>query len=365
MAKRPSTPPLLAALGLLVFVGGSWVLGVNPFATPAKPPAPAGAPGPASPAAPGDAKPAGRSTAQAPAPSAASKTIRIGTWNIEWLGRPDERSGAAQNIPQSADDLADYLVAADVQAVALQEVVATGRGKLRSAELDRTFETVKARTGQVWDYVLFPGRNEGAQLTGAAWNTAVLSPQTAEGRPFDPRKDEPWPVPIARRRGAGGAGLWSRPPYALKLTTGQGTTDFVLLVVHMKADFQGDFSAQRADEAGVLAEAIPITKRTFRDDDILILGDTNVTQPAEQALAVYTGAGFLDLNARNLQTHWRGGATDRIFVPPDQPEFSARFFEVESDTYLRRHNWQPRDYKRRISDHYMVLTSLRVMPDDD
>ncbi|HNB59115.1 MAG TPA: hypothetical protein PK308_02300, partial [Phycisphaerales bacterium] len=33
----------------------------------------------------------------------------LGTWNIEWLGKPDQRSGPARGGAQSPEDLADYI----------------------------------------------------------------------------------------------------------------------------------------------------------------------------------------------------------------------------------------------------------------
>ena len=56
---------------------------------------------------------------------------------------------------------------------------------------------------------------------------------------------------------------------------------------------------------------------------------------------------------------------DRALVPSDQPEFAARSFSVFSDSYLSARKLTPRDYKRGYSDHYLITTTIRVMPDDD
>jgi len=312
-----------------------------------------------------------------PAPNATTQiveAVRIGSWNIEWLGKPGDRSGMAENVAQKPDDLADYIMAADVDALALQEIISTGpqnsstrQKRLRSRELDDVFQVIRDRRGQTWEYVLFPGRGTDAQLTGLAWNTAVFEAVDSDGGVWDD-DDEPWRVPIASTRGtrgAGGAGLWNRPPHAFKLRAGPGNTDLVLVVVHMKADSQGDFASHRLREAAALVESIDLIRRTFNDDDIMIIGDTNVTELDEPTLAIITRSGFTDLNAAGLQTHWRGGTMDRIFTPISQPEITSSTMEVVSEMYLQRKGLKPADFKRNYSDHYMVVTTIQVMPDDD
>ncbi len=306
-----------------------------------------------------------RSAPVSAAPKDPAATIRIGTWNIEWLGKPEKRSGLGAGVAQSAEDLADYILASRVDILGLQEIIATAGSPAepRSRELDAVLAIVQKRTGAPWRYVLFPGRDPADQLTGVAWNSSSVEPA-------GPSKSG-WRVPLKPGRGPQGSALWNRPPHAIQFSAGPGRTDFTLVVVHMKADFEGDFAEHRALEAGALADSRAQIQARFGDQDIVVLGDTNMTSPAERAKAALESAGLADLNAKSEVTHWRGGIMDRIFVPSDQPEFSSgrgggpRTFEVMSDRYLDPKRWDPRDFKRRLSDHYLVVTSVTVMADDD
>jgi endonuclease/exonuclease/phosphatase family metal-dependent hydrolase len=156
-----------------------------------------------------------------------------------------------------------------------------------------------------------------------------------------------------------------RPPTAVKFSAGAGKTDFVLIVVHMKADFDGDFAKHREEEAKALAALLPDVRRVFKDEDVLILGDTNMTDDNEAAEKTYERAGLKDLNTANAGTHWRGGGTDKIFVPAAQPEFAASSFRVINHDRVLSRTMSPAAYKRRFSDHYMVSTTVRLQDDDD
>lgn len=151
----------------------------------------------------------------------------------------------------------------------------------------------------------------------------------------------------------------------MKFSAGEGKTDIVLIALHMKADYQGDFARHRQDEARALAAALPAVRSAFNDSDIVLIGDTNCTGTREPAIAAIEQAGSVDLNGGSSETHWRGGSMDRAFVPRDQPEFVGRDFEVISTGYLKARHLDPQAYKRRYSDHYMIVTSMKVMNDDD
>jgi hypothetical protein len=52
-------------------------------------------------------------------------------------------------------------------------------------------------------------------------------------------------------------------------------------------------------------------------------------------------------------------------VPANQAEFASHEFWVFSDPFLSKMRWKAGDFKKNLSDHYMVGTTLRVMDDDD
>lgn len=296
----------------------------------------------------------------------AVSTLRIASWNIEWLGKPEDRSGLAKNVAQSAEDLADYIRSSNAAIVAVQEIVSRERGlPIRSPELEGALANLRQTSKQNWDYVLFPGRADGDQLTGVLWNRDVVTAINQDGKPWDQARDRPWALPIPKGRSGQGSSLWNRPPHAMKFSAGPGRTDVVLIVLHMKADYNGDFAAHRREEAAVLVRSLPQVRAEFKDEDLVLIGDTNCPRGPEAATRDIEAAGFADLNAFALATHWQGGTMDRAFVPLAQPEFNRRGFEVLSDLYLKKRGLTPRDFKRRYSDHYLIVTAVDIGPDDD
>lgn len=304
------------------------------------------------------------------------RDVRIGAWNIEWLGKADERSGPARGVAQSAADIADYIVFADVSILGLCEIVPEREGtRLRNRVLEEALALVEKRTGERWEYALFPGHPQSEQMIGAAWSTADATAMDAEGNVWDQREDRAWRVPLPRsERGPTGSPLWARTPHAMRFVLGKGVTDIVLVTVHMKADYNGDFAAHRAREAAVLADAWPTIAAEFAgskgpERDIVIAGDTNCVQAVEPALAEFARVGLVDLATRGGSTppatHWRDGSMDRVLVPRDQPEFGGSRFEVVSERYLRERGMDNREFKRRLSDHFMVVTTLQTRDDDD
>lgn len=318
--------------------------------------------------------------------TAGTAVARIGTWNVEWLGKPYERSGLGQGTPQSPADIAEYIRFSGVDVLALQEVapqaaagaISTGSARRRtgepaarraeqaprSPELDATVE-VLSHGGGAWRYVLFPGRRAGDQLCGVLWNASVATAVDEAGQPFSVGQERASKVPVKPGKSATGSNLWNRPPHAMKFSFGLGKTDVVLVVLHMKANYQGDFSIQRQQEAQSLAGAIDAVRSSMSDQDIVLLGDTNFTSGSEPAEATLVAAGFVDLNARGRTTQYRGGSMDRIFAPVGQPEFAGSTFEVMDEGWLDSKRWKPSDFKTRLSDHYMVVASVAVLEDDD
>jgi predicted extracellular nuclease len=198
---------------------------------------------------------------------------------------------------------------------------------------------------------LFPARSGRNQLCGLAWDSDAV---TVRSEMIAATAAEPIP---------GEENIWSRPPPVLLFSAGEGLTDFAVVMLHMKSNYNGDFSAQRGREAHHLVADLP---HTTPDRDIIIMGDTNCNKPTEPAIRIICKAGFMDLTPKDARTFWRGNAAlDRIFVPADQPEFASRKFEILRDDYLSRRSLSLEDFKRRYSDHFMVVTELTVMDDDD
>ena len=369
--KSKATPASII-IGLIV-LGAAWLLSPKKPAstTPTSSPTEAGAETRRPPATSGetqrnDSAPSpSESSRESSSPAAASSggpapaAITIASWNIEWLGNPSQRSGEGKGVAQDTAELAEAIKRSEAAVVALQEISPTGtpnagrNDEPRSKELD----AIAAKLGGGWRYLLFPSRS-GDQFTGFLYNSGIVSL-------VSDREGDSWRVPVPTRRSSQGSGLWVRPPTAVKFSAGAGKTDFVLIVVHMKADFDGDFAKHREEEATALAALLPDVRRVFKDEDVLILGDTNMTDDNEAAEKTYERAGLKDLNTANAGTHWRGGGTDKIFVPAAQPEFAASSFRVINHDRVLSRTMSPAAYKRRFSDHYMVSTTVRLQDDDD
>jgi len=299
------------------------------------------------------------------APSGGPSKLGVGAWNIEWLGQPGERSGDGRDTPQSPSHIAECIAFTEVAVLGLAEIIATGNASPpTSLELDATIPLLNELTNGDWTYELNPGQSAGDQLTGFMWNRSVVQAVDIKGDPWG-ESDDPRRLAIAVGRGPTGNPLWHRPPHAMKFSAGAGLTDVVVVPVHMKADYRGDFAAHRAQEASAMAASLAKLRSEFRDSDILVVGDTNCASPLEPALTVFAEAGLVDRNMQDEATHWRGGSMDRILFTEGQPEFAAAAFNVASPGFLDKKRWDARDFKRNLSDHFPVFTTITITIDDD
>lgn len=298
----------------------------------------------------------------APPPTITPRSVRIGAWNIEWLTQPDKRYGDAQGKTQTAEDIADYIGAARVEVLALEEICPTNLanpfeydpevdGPLDNSVLREALATLSKKTRSDWQFRLFP--NNGTtratnQLTGIAWdaNKLTVLGESWQAIEYDKSKRQ----------------YWYRPPYATAFSTGEGMTDLVIIPIHMKAYDDESSANQRAMESAELVQALADNPG---DPDVLIIGDSNCHRGDEQAIKNYAAAGFIDLNRRDLSTHVGNAPLDRVFIPDGQPEFAKKFFQVFDKPYLARRRLQPNGFHERYSDHYMVITTVKAGVDDD
>ena len=280
------------------------------------------------------------------------KPIRVGAWNVEWLGMPERRSGPAKGHRQSPEALAEYILAADVDILGLEEIkIDSDDGSDTNSLLSSALEIVEQQRGGHWQHRLFPTTYGRDQCTGVAWDSTRVAPI-----------GEPRIVTDPDRKSTQSKTIWSRPPRGWLFSAGDGLTDLVVIVIHMKSNYGGDFAEHRGEEAHCLVADLPAA---FDDPDVLIIGDANCSAHGEPAVATICEAGFVDLNARDVETHWRYGPLDRAFVPADQPEFVRRQFEVLSGSFFAAHDLRVTDFKVSYSDHFMVITEVDVREDDD
>jgi len=284
--------------------------------------------------------------------------IRVAAWNIEWMGQPERRSGPAKGYARTPQALAEYIESAGAHIITLQEISDSDPTDTRPVNetLERAFEIVDANTGSDWTHALFPSRNSQNQLVGIAWDRHAVLAENA---------DDPWALPGPAEQSESGRTIWSRPPHAIKFSAGLGMTDFYVVTVHHKSNYGGDFASHRALEATALADALMELMEETGERDMLIVGDSNAATTKEAAIRTYTLKGWADLNANDQTTFWRGRALDRILVPAEQPEFESSELTVHFEEFTRRRGWSREDFKKNLSDHYLISTDFAVMEDDD
>lgn len=296
------------------------------------------------------AQPAGNSAASKPS----AGEIRIGAWNIEWLGAPNSRSGPAKGVAQKAEDIARCIDAANVDLLALEEIGDDDGddAKHTNKTLDAAFAQLSSSGSKKWQYRLFEKKDpaDKNQLTGVAWNSARVS-----------LVGEPLKIPVIDR-GDKEMRLWDRHPQATKFSFGDGKTDVVLIPVHMKSNRGGtdETSRQRLAEARALMEVLGIVREKFHDDDIIIAGDFNMLKADEPGLQVYAAMDFTDLNHGDTPTTtYRPAPFDRFLFRPAGEEFSKAKFETTTA------NIPDEEFRVKLSDHRLVVTTIAVGADDD
>jgi endonuclease/exonuclease/phosphatase family metal-dependent hydrolase len=292
-------------------------------------------------------------------------TIRLGSWNIEHLGDPKARRGPGEGFEQKPEDLLRYIRHARVDMLAMQEVNADSPGPegfpmryRTNSVIAKTLTELNKTPGNAWKHVLFPKMRAGdpGQWTGLAWNTKKVS---SVGDIFQ--------VPVSHARSKKGSNLWDRNVHAMMFTAGRDKTDFLVMVMHLKANTTGDFAEHREEEIKELLTHLPRLDKVFpKERDLVFLGDTNILAAKEPAVGAFEKAGFKDLNRADMDTHTSRGVQpfDRVFVPRDQPEFRKSEQKVLSD-FQENERLSFFEFRKRFSDHYIVVTEIQIMDDDD
>ncbi len=268
---------------------------------------------------------------------ASADWIRLGSWNIEKLGQSGEETGPKP--------VAEAIHLSGVDILAMQEVYDNdGDNKTKTnTQLAAAFEILDGIPGQTWKDAVLPNRSKSdkSQLVAIAWNTErVTKIKPALRLDIDRLATE-----------------WDRHPHAIQFSAGPDKTDIVVIPLHMKADYKGDYSSQRELEARELTAELAKVRDHFGDEDIVIIGDLNCGNADEPALEEFGKAGFRDLNAKDTATHVEYGPLDRVLVPrQDEFLFSRMYILTAADQD---------QFDRYLSDHQIILIPIRVLPDDD
>jgi len=303
-----------------------------------------------------------------------AEEFRVGAWNIEWLGFPSLRGRPGKDIEQSPVDLAAYIAQANLDVLALEEIgVEKNEAPFTSKQLDKTIAELKSVHGQTWQYRLFP-KTEYPKTTedfitrgqhlGIAWRSDRAK---LVGEPFS--------IPVGENETYANK-FWERRATAVKFSFGEGKTDVVFVPVHLKSNrndanpSDAQFTQkQRQAEVRAFAAQLKTLKDKFKDEDIVLLGDTNFLAAENETPEILVKSGFKDLNSSDDGTTaaWGSGYSsapfDRIFVPSNQPEFKSSVQMIHKTK--NGTDDEIKDYKKRHSDHYLVSCVIEVGNDDD
>ena len=278
-----------------------------------------------------------------------AQEVRIGFWNIEHLGKPSQRFGNAKDVAQQAEDLAVKIREMNVAILGLAEIYDTDEndGTRTEGTLDRVMQILSEERGQTWHYRLFRNRNlnDKSQVTGVAWNEEAVQ-----------RIGEPFRIPIEDTSNQ--FNEWDRHPYGVKFQLAEGKTDVVVVPMHMKAGTSTNNKNQRKNEAEFFLDALPELQSHFSDEDIILIGDTNVT-PNEDTLDVLTTQ-FNDLFPGGTTVTFGTRVFDRVFVPKNQPEFSNSTQQTLTVPSADRD-----EHRINLSDHFPIVVTVELKVDDD
>lgn len=308
---------------------------------------------------------------------ACDSTLTIGAWNIEWLGSA-QRDKVGHQLPA---DIASYIKASQVGVLALSEISVTrsSTGEAINAQLDEAFALLNSQ-GAAWQYKLFEKHPQASspadqwtglawdtrqvQLTGGPWSVAGTDPQRqAELLGADSKK-----VPL------------NRTPYAVKLSAGEGKSDFLFVPLHLKANSGKSTEVQRELEVHLILKGLQAVRSREGEDDVVLMGDTNMLSTNEPGARLLKDSGMRDCNSSELATwlttdeRFTNAPFDRIFVMSDQPETRGSCVMEAADPSLRFDvmtpaEWitglDPQAFRQRLSDHQMVRTSVCIGADDD
>ncbi|MEJ5861779.1 endonuclease/exonuclease/phosphatase family protein [Pseudomonas farsensis] len=303
--------------------------------------------------------------------------LNIGSWNIEWLGSP-VRNKIGKQTPA---DIASYIEASNVDVLGLQEISANRRmdGKANNLQLDKAFALLNGR-GADWQYRLFKkhpqASSPNAQWTGLAWDNNKV--QITGG---------PWNVAgVDEQRRAELLGADSRKvalnrtPYAVKLSAGEGRSDFLFVPLHLKANNgKGASEAQRELEVHLILKGLEPVIAHEGEKDLIMMGDTNMLSTGEPGIKLLQAYGMKDCNSSDVGTwltteeRFSDAPFDRFFVMRDQPETQSTCNADSQGSMafnvMTPGDWEPgmdaKTFRERLSDHQMIRTSLCIGADDD
>lgn len=273
------------------------------------------------------------------------QTLRLGTWNLEFLGA---EGNFRNNLPPRDD--------ADLAAIG-KKIASLGVAVLAVQEIcgDAPLVKVTAAAGPTWKFVLGTsgGWDDGktSQQIGFLYDTARVELLFADELQQLPREIEGTPI-------------FHRVPLTAGFRSRATGFDFRATTVHLKAGRKEQDLQKRRYEAGNLHDWLQALLAAKNEDhDVVLLGDFNSTYGDDPQTLLETGGGmqYLELSPRQPTILHFDDPIDQIVVGKDFEELQSKTFAVHADFGgLSRDAW-----RKIYSDHLPVTVDLLARGDDD
>lgn len=266
-------------------------------------------------------------------------SLRIGAWNLEFLGN--------RNDPPRTDGdmkaIAEFIKGMDVQVLGVCEV--NGAAPLR--DLCRLL-------GPQWRFVAgTSGRlgSDGQIAPGVLWDDSRVE-MLGAGELSSLRQRDPSGL------------LFHREPVTAAFRDRAGGPDFRVVMVHLKAGrTPEDFARREGELQSLRAWLEKIIADPREDNDILVFGDFNQDASSGESRILEDGA-----FARYLTRPGAGRSIihfdrqiDNIVPLGTFEEINERSFQIHNKQGMR----DPEEWRKVYSDHFAVTVDLEAVPDDD
>ena len=283
--------------------------------------------------------------------------IRVGAWNIETLGTPQSRDYRKKrkshgfNVARTPTKLATQIRQLELDVLVVIEIddTAPEDGVPNNRVLRDTLKILNRDPQSDWTYVLFPKYSHYAhsQHVGIAWNRARIA-----------QNGDWYRVELGQR--TSGYWEWDRHPHAMQFSRGEGRTDFVIIPIHMKAGRSEKAIDQRQVEATALVASLEQVTKHFNDDDLILIGDFNMTRGNEPAGQVFRDSRLVDLNSSDVPTHIARLALDRSYLSRNPPFENLQQISVAAPIAPEAVR-----FRRELSDHWPIVIEFEERADDD
>ena len=278
-------------------------------------------------------------------PAQVADDIRVGSWNIEFLGAdPKYRRDTPPRGEEAVQAIGKKITELGFSVLGVQEICGEDVLKEVARGAGRSWRAVLGTTGQWSD-----GKTQ--QGVGFLYDSDVVTLMHAEELLDFPSELD-------------GVSVFHRKPVTACFRHVQTGSDFRLVVVHLKAGRKArDLKKRKAEATHLRAWIAGLLADPREDRDIVILGDFNSTYGTDPEVMLETG-GLMTY----LEQPEPGPTIMHFDDPIDQFCVSTEFREVQRNSMVSHHvvgDPQRLLCRRTNSDHFPVSMRMTPLADDD